>query len=148
VKSTDDLRTFQLFTKIGIIEQLSRNHLERNLPDGIKMSQFVVLNHLVRLDGDWSPARLASAFQVTKGAMTNTLQRLGKRGLVTIADDPEDGRAKLISITEAGAAMREKCVASVGLLLADISNLLSEKDMNSVLPILEKIRKFLDTQRS
>ena len=58
---------FRLLTEIGIIEQLARNQLERNLPDQLTMSQFVVLNHLVRLGGAWSPLRLAKAFQVTKG---------------------------------------------------------------------------------
>jgi DNA-binding MarR family transcriptional regulator len=62
---------FQFFTEIGIIEQLIRAKLERALPDGIKISQFSVLHHLTRLQGKWSPARLANAFQVTKAAMTN-----------------------------------------------------------------------------
>ena len=68
VEPAEDPPAFRLFTEIGIIEQLARNRLERGLPDGLKVSQFVVLNHLVRLGGEWSPARLANAFQVTKGA--------------------------------------------------------------------------------
>ena len=79
MEPTKDPISFRFFTEIGIIEQLARNRLERGLPDGLKISQFSVLNHLVRLGGEWSPARLARAFQVTKGAMTNTLQRLEKR---------------------------------------------------------------------
>jgi DNA-binding MarR family transcriptional regulator len=35
-------------------------------------SQFKVLNHLVRLGDGTTPAKLAKAFQITKGAMTNT----------------------------------------------------------------------------
>ena len=48
---------FRFFTEIGVIEQLTRAKLERVLPDGMKISQFTVLNHLVRLPGSWSPAR-------------------------------------------------------------------------------------------
>ena len=139
---------FQLFTEIGIIEQLARNRLERGLPDGLKVSQFVVLNHLVRLGGEWSPARLASAFQVTKGAMTNTLQRLEIRALVRIVADPRDWRAKLVTITDAGRDMRADCVASVSPFLADLSQALSDQDLAKALPVLEKIRKFLDAHRS
>ena len=148
VDPSEDPLAFRLFTEIGIIEQLARNRLERGLPDGLKFSQFVVLNHLVRLGGEWSPARLASAFQVTKGAMTNTLQRLEMRGLVRIVADPSDGRAKLVTITDAGRHMRADCVASVSPFLADLSQALSDKDLAKVLPVLEKIRKFLDAQRS
>lgn len=138
---------FQLFTEIAIIEQLSRNQFERSLPDGLKMSQFGVLNHLVRLEGQWSPVRLANAFQVTKGAMTNTLQRLEKRGLIDVKTDPEDGRGKQVSISKAGRDMRNRCVDGVGPLVTELSKQLSAKDMTSILPILEKLRKYLDQHR-
>ncbi len=139
---------FRLFMEIGIIEQLARNRLERALPDGLKVSQFTVLSHLVRLGGAWSPARLASAFQVTKGAMTNTLQRLEKRGLVEIQANPRDGRGKLVTITGAGREMRLRCVASVGPYLVDLSGEITDKEMHSTLPVLEKIRIYLDSHRS
>jgi DNA-binding MarR family transcriptional regulator len=145
---SEDPLAFRLFTEIGIIEQLARNRLERGLPDGLKVSQFIVLNHLVRLGGEWSPARLASAFQVTKGAMTNTLQRLEMRGLVRVVADPRDGRAKLVTITDAGRDMRADCVASVGPFLSDLSRMLLDKDLAKVLPVLEKVRKYLDAHRS
>jgi len=148
VDPTDDTSIFRLFSEIGIIEQLARNQLERTLPDGLKISQFSVLNHLVRLGGEWSPARLARAFQVTKGAMTNTVQRLEKRGLVKVTADPADGRGKLVSITEAGHDMRLQCVESVGPLLADLLTEVSDKDISTALPVLEKVRKYLDSHRS
>ena len=140
--------SFRFFTEIGIIEQLARNRLERGLPDGLKISQFSVLNHLVRLGGEWSPARLARAFQVTKGAMTNTLQRLEKRGLIRVLADPHDGRAKLVDLTEAGWEMRLRCVESISPLLADLSTELPDKEFASALPVLEKVRRYLDSHRS
>ncbi len=143
----EDPLAFRLFTEIGIIEQLARNRLERSLPDGLKVSQFGVLNHFARLGGEWSPVRLAKAFQVTKGAMTNTLQRLEKRGLVRVSPDPRDGRAKRVAITEAGREMRLRCVQSVGPLLADLASEVSDNDLASALPVLEKVRKYLDTHR-
>jgi len=138
---------YRLFTEIGIIEQLGRHRLERGLPDGLKVSQFAVLNHLVRLSGAWAPARLAAAFQVTKGAMTNTLNRLQTRGLVDVAADPDDGRAKLVTLTEAGREMHGHCLEGITPLFADMMAELSPKELASALPVLEKIRKFLDSNR-
>ena len=138
---------FRFFNEIGIIEQLARNRLERRLPDGLKMPQFIVLNHLVRLGGDWSPARLAAAFQLTKGAMTNTLQRLEARGLVKISADPRDGRGKLVGLTDAGRDMRERCVDSVGQLLEGLSREVSEQQIAPVMPVLETVRRYLDSHR-
>ena len=147
MEPTNDPPAFRLFTEIGIIEQLARNRLERGLPDGLKMAQFGVLNHLVRLGGQWSPARLASAFQVTKGAMTNTLQRLEKQELVLVEADPDDGRAKLVSLTEAGREMRARCVQSVGPLFSELSRELTDQDIAAALPVLERLRKYLDSHR-
>jgi len=151
MQPTKDLLAFRFFTEIGIIEQLARNQLEASLPDGIKMAQFVVLNHLVRLGdetGEWAPARLANALQVTKGAMTNTLQRLEKRQLVSITPDPHDGRGKLVEITSAGREMRLRCVSSITPFLTTLSKEVSERELASVLPVLEKVREYLDLQRS
>ncbi len=144
---TNDPKIVQLLTEVGIIEQLATNQLEQNLPDGLKVSQFAVLNHLVRLGGDWSPLRLANAMQVTKGAMTNTLQRLEKRGLVIILDDPKDGRKKFVNITDAGKEMREDCITNISPLLAELTNELSEAEISQALPLLTKLRTLLDSKR-
>lgn len=145
--ASDDPVAFRLFNEIGIIEQLARNRLEGVLPDGLKISQFSLLNHLVRLEGPHSPARLASAFQVTKGAMTNTLHRLEARQLITVSADPEDGRGKLVGITPAGEVMRARCIDALGPLLAEISGEFTAHEFETALPILEKIRRYLDTHR-
>ncbi len=98
----NDPVAFDFFTEIGIIAQLSQSRLQQALPGGLKLSHFTVLNHFARRGGEQSPAELARAFQVTKGAMTNTVQRLAARGLVAVRPDPRDGRAKLVSPTPAG----------------------------------------------
>ncbi len=146
-KKDRDPEIFQFFNEIGIIEQLARARLESALPDGLKISQFTLLNHFVRLQGEWSPARLAAAFQVTKAAMTNTLQRLESRGLVTIKADPNDGRAKLVSLSPAGRKVREQCLRDLLPLFEDMQSQFGDQDFSSALPFLGKVRKFLDEHR-
>ena len=142
-----DALLFRLFNEIGIIEQLARARFERSLPDGLKLSHFTVLNHFVRLGGERSPAELARAFQVTKGAMTNTLQRLEARGLVEISPDPHDGRAKRVRITPAGERTRAAAVAAVAPGFADLEKQISQEDIAAALPFLERIRSHLDRAR-
>ncbi len=144
---TADPLLFRFFNEVGIIDQLARARLEQALPDGLKMSQFVVLNHLVRLGGAWSPARLANAFQVTKGAITNSLQRLEARGLVKVVPDPRDGRGKLVSLTPAGRKTRGQCVAAIQPLLVEMQRTFGEKRFEEALPLLEEVRKYLDANR-
>ena len=73
---------FRLFNEIGIINQLASNRAERAMPHGLTMSQFTVLNHFSRGLPPKPPLELANAFQVTKGAMTNTLKQLEGKGFV------------------------------------------------------------------
>ena len=141
----NDPIVFQFFNEIGIIDQLARTRLERALPDGLKAPQFGVLNHFARLGGRRSPAELARAFQVTRGAMTNTLQRLEARGLVKISADPRDGRAKQVEITESGRRVREEAIAAVMPLVEGLSSTLDQRDLADVLPLLRKVRVALDS---
>jgi DNA-binding MarR family transcriptional regulator len=138
---------FRFFTEIAIIAQLSGTRLDRVLPEGMSRAQFGVLSHFVRLGGQWAPARLARAFQVTKGAMTNTLQRLEARGYVKIIDDPKDARAKLVEITDAGKRAREHAVRATGASLGELAGLIPQAEVRAALPFLENVRQRLDESR-
>tara|TARA_R110000764_G_C10793923_1_gene357988 strand:+ start:157 stop:606 length:450 start_codon:yes stop_codon:yes gene_type:complete len=138
---------FTLLNEIGIISQLSSARFERMLPHGLTVAQFSVLNHLVRLEGDWSPARLAAAFQVTKGTMTSTLQRLVAKGLISLEPDPSDGRAKHVKLTEAGGVAREAALAAAGPSLGELNAALSPAEIDALIPSLQKLRIWLDKHR-
>jgi len=146
-ETNQDPELFLFFTEIGIIEQLTRARLESVLPDNMKMSHFILLNHLVRLGGKWSPARLAAALQVTKAAITNTLNRLEARGLVEIEADPDDGRAKLVSLTATGKSRRDACVDTIQPLLAELQQKFGREVFADALPLLQALRTYLDQHR-
>ncbi|MCE2890439.1 MAG: MarR family winged helix-turn-helix transcriptional regulator [Hyphomonadaceae bacterium] len=139
---------FSFFNEIGIIDQLGRNRFERVLPEGLSIAGFSLLNHFVRLNkAQDTPSHLAKAFQVTKGAMTNTIHRLEALGLVTIVADPSDGRGKLISITEAGKAARYDAIARLAPSLQQLSGLIDPKELEALVPTLMKLRAILDANR-
>lgn len=144
---TNDPIAFEFFNEIGIIEQLARNRFERVLPAGVTLPQLNVLNHFVRLGGERSPAGLANAFEVTRQTMTNTLQRLEAAGLVTSRPDPADGRAKIIAITDAGRAMRQRCLEAQAPLLAELGDRLPEIELAALIPGLRQVRIVLDRAR-
>lgn len=139
---------FEFFNEIGIIDQLAGTILERALPAGMTRAQFAVLNHFVRLGHDErSPAQLASAFQVTRPTMTSTLSRLARDGLVAIRDDPADGRAKLVSLTPQGRAARDAAIIAVGTILPLLDGILDPGEVETILPILRRLRIALDAAR-
>jgi DNA-binding MarR family transcriptional regulator len=145
---TQDPLSFQLFNEIGIIDQLAGALLDKTLPKGMTRAQFGVLNHFVRLGHETSsPAQLASAFQVTRPTMTSTLARLNRRGLIAIRPDPADGRGKLVSITDEGRAMRDRCIAGIGDATAMLGDLANPAEISALLPVLRRIRIGLDIAR-
>jgi DNA-binding MarR family transcriptional regulator len=144
----EDPVTFRVFTEIGIISQLASTAFQRVLPEGMSMAGFSVLNHFVRLNKDGeTPTRLARAFQVTKGAMTNTLQRLEALGCVTIEPDPRDGRGKVVRITDAGRRMRENAIRTLRPRMRSVLEFVDFEELSAILPTLAKLRATLDMAR-
>jgi len=73
-----------LFSEILALEQLLRSRISKGLPKGMELSHFSVLNHLAHVGGERTPAQLAKTFNLTRGAMTNTLNKLEWAGRVTM----------------------------------------------------------------
>jgi DNA-binding MarR family transcriptional regulator len=140
-------QTFRLFREIGIISQLSESRLQAVLPHGLTAAQFSLLDHCVRLGDGWPPARLAAAFQVTRGTMTNTLQKLEVKGFIRIGPDPVDGRAKRVFLTERGREAREEGLAVLAPELTLIGQVLGSRQIAALLPALEKLRIWMDSHR-
>lgn len=142
-----DPTAFRVLNEIGIIAQLARARLEEAAGDSLSGAGFSVLNHLARLPGDWSPARLARAFQLTKGAMTNTLQRLEAAGLVRIAASPDDGRVKHVRLTRAGEKARNATLARLAPGMAALAGAFPAAYFADLLPRLASLRAYLDAAR-
>ncbi len=71
---------------------------------GVEPWEFDVLAALRRAGAPYelSPGRLVRETLVTSGTMTNRVDRLAARGLVTRLPDPEDRRGVLVRLTDAG----------------------------------------------
>ena len=146
-EKSQDLLFFKVFNEIAIINQLGSAAFEKSLPDGLKISQFGVLNHFIRVGDGSTPLQLATAFQVTKGAMTNTLKRLLDRDLITISPDPDDGRCKRVFITKKGRETREHCIQQMAPVVEILKKNFSRNDFESAIPFLKKLRELLDNER-
>jgi DNA-binding MarR family transcriptional regulator len=133
-----------LFSELLIADQLARSRIARVLPRGMELSQFSVLNHLAGVGEERSPAQLARAFHVTRGAMTNTLTKLEWAGHVHIRPDWDDARRKLIAISPSGFAARNAAVQAITPLIADIVQALGAEKLRVALPILRDLRKELE----
>ena len=80
-----DMNLLILLSEIATIEQLARNKLDNALPKDLNISSFSVLNHFSGSRAEKTPLQLARSFHVTKGAMTNTLNKLENRDIYMFA---------------------------------------------------------------
>ncbi len=139
--------TFQFFNEIGIIQQLSTTAFNRKMPDGLHVSHFAILNHLMRLGDGKTPQSISDAFQVTKGTMTHTLGALSKRNLIAIQPHPSDGRSKLVFLTDAGRSFHKDAIESLNPLIDLLSRNVDLDTITRMLPDLQAIRETLDNNR-
>lgn len=143
MRAVDDPITFTVLTEVRAIEQLIEQRLRRALPGGLELSHFAVLNHFSHLGGEKSPAQLARAFQLTKGAMTNTIQRLVAAGHVRVRADEKDKRRKLVSLTEKGMETRNRAIGALAPIFAEITEGVGAEKLRGALPALRDLRLFL-----
>ena len=134
-----------LLTEIGIAAQLVDACFERVRPGGLNQAQFTVLHHLARQNlAESTPSKLARAFQLSKGALTNTLQKLEARGLVSLAPDPDDGRGKIVRPTAAGLAARDAALAELTPAYSALLEDMPTADLEAAFPLVRKLRLVLE----
>lgn len=138
---------FQFFNEVGIIQQLGTALFNKRLPEGLHVSHFSILNHMVRLGDGRTPLVLADAFQVTKGTMTHTLAGLSKRGLIRLEPNASDGRSKLVFLTDAGRDFHKDAIESLSPVFAMLEEKIDFEKLIEVLPLLQEVREVLDSNR-
>ncbi|MEP1588393.1 MAG: MarR family winged helix-turn-helix transcriptional regulator [Tateyamaria sp.] len=129
-----------LFSEVLAADQMVRYRLGRVLPKGMEISHFSVLNHLVWHDTERSPAQLAETFNVTRGAMTNTLSRLEWAGHIHIRPDWDDARRKMVAISPAGRRARDQALSAIAPMISEVIDTLGEDRVRETLPILRQLR--------
>lgn len=140
--SDDDLAT-SLFGEILMVDQLARNRVTKALPKGMELSHFTVLNHLAHIADERTPAQLARNFHLTRGAMTNTLQKLEWAGWVHIRPDWDDARRKLVTISPAGRRARDMALSAISPLINGSLRDIGPDRVRTILPVLRELRQNL-----
>lgn len=135
-----------LFSEILMAEQMMKSRLSRVLPKGMELSHFMLLNLLANQTNEKSPGQLARMFQLTKGAMSNTLNKLEGYGYIHIRPDWDDARRKRVMISDSGLLARLDAIRLIQPIFEDVINKLGSKKVKSALPFLRELRQALDVE--
>ncbi|AUQ49061.1 transcriptional regulator, MarR family [Phaeobacter inhibens] len=137
--------TFDQNTSAGyLINQLARlafEGLRREIePLGIVPGQFPALLALWQRDGQ-TQRELVAKTDVEQATMANTLNRMERDGLIVRQAHPEDGRARVIYLTEKAKTIRDQAYRAAGdvngAMLAD----LSEVERRTFIDLLQRVVK-------
>ena len=142
-----DVNLLILLSEIGTIEQLARNKLDNALPKDLNISSFSVLNHFSGSRAEKTPLQLARSFHVTKGAMTNTLNKLEKQGYIHVRPDWNDARKKCVSISQSGIDARNKAMKSIKPILDEIIQKTNHMTKKSLLGDLRNFREAIENDK-
>ena len=130
-----------LFGEILALDQLVRNRLAKVLPKGMELSHFSVLNQLSHTKNERTPAQIAKSFRVTRGAITNTLNKLELSGYIHVRPDWDDARRKMVSISPAGIVARNNALAAVTPVINELISEMGEERLKAIVPILRDLRQ-------
>src|ERR1700722_11118039 len=144
------------------MEQSSRVASREDIAEGLEQAAILVVRHLsdraalnltasmvldtLNLEVSVRGTRLAAAAGIGQPSMTELVQRLERQRLVTRVDDPEDGRAALVTITDAGRAPLDDQRRGRRDQLAELLTALPAEDaatlalaMHAALPIIRQL---------
>ena len=132
---------------VGIAEALrvGASVMIRHLARGSSLTSRNVLAALAT-EGPSRLTALATATGIAQPAMTQLIGRLERQGLVIRLTDPEDARATLVAITDAGRALRAEQHQTAHERMAELLNTLSADDqaalalaMRVAMPLLQQL---------
>jgi DNA-binding MarR family transcriptional regulator len=144
------------------MEQSSRSASREDIAEGLEQAAILVVRHMsdraalnlttsmvldtLNREGPVRVTTLAAAAGIGQPSMTELVQRLERQRLVTRVDDPEDGRAALVTITDAGRVPLDDQRRNRRDLLAQLLTALPPEDeatltlaMHVALPIIGRL---------
>jgi DNA-binding MarR family transcriptional regulator len=110
---------------------------------GMSLSRSKILSEL-HLQGPLNQRALATTFSLAPRTVTELIDTLERDGLVERRTDPDDRRARHISLTPAGEQARIQSVAIRGRIIQRVMGPLSDEHLDAVFTALQQVAKELD----
>lgn len=142
-----DLAPMQVLSRVTrLCRQLDSARRSAFTQHGVEPWEFEVLAALRRAGPPYqlSPGRLLRETLVTSGTMTNRIDRLEQRGLVTRLPDPHDRRGVLVRLTERGRGTVDGALASLLEHERSLLAALDEGDQRTLSTLLRRLSVSLE----
>ncbi|MFA7480160.1 MAG: MarR family transcriptional regulator [Vulcanimicrobiota bacterium] len=143
-----DLCGFEIGARIVVLD----HHIEARTNRFLAQYQlhnwgFDVLAALLRSGPPYSltPTGLMRSCFLSSGAVTNRLDRLEKRDLITRNGDTKDRRCVKVTLTEAGLELAREAIQRRLEYMNEVYSVLSEAERKTTVGLLRKLLRHLET---
>ena len=87
------------------------------------------------------PTDLYQLLAITSGAVTYTINLLARQGLVEMTDDPEDGRSRLVGLTQRGLAVANAATSRSIAIMARLEEDMTPQDRLDTIECLMRLAR-------
>lgn len=144
----DNLNSMESIGRIKRLEMILAKRLSDNFQKNhhLAMWEFDVMATLRRAGEPYclSPTVLFDSMMISSGAMTNRLQQLERKLLITRVDNSEDKRSRLVRLSEKGLHIINQAAESHIALETELLSGLTHDELTILNVLLKKVEKFLD----
>ena len=140
---------FRIVNWIGIIDQLTSTKM-RQLLEGtaVPPPQFILLNHFSHNPKEGKTVSgVAWAMQQPQPGITKTIAKMLSKNFLRAEENPEDGRSKILYITEEGLAAHATAKARLEEGMKDTFDGWREWEKKDFFEFLDRLKVYLDENR-
>lgn len=134
---------YTLLTCARLFDALAHGQMNRHAGKVVAPPGLVRLVPYLNFDGI-RPSELARLTDVSKQAVSQTLAPLVEQGLVEYIDDPKDGRARMIRLTQKGGETFVHALASLKQLEKALADRIGAKKLADLFEALKTIQPVLE----
>lgn len=144
MRTDDSTALFKFFRSITHISQTMTLRAERQLPDGLTIPQFELIDLLKARASPVLPMEAAITMNLTRGAVSNLIKQLEKKNLLEVMANPDDGRSKRITLSDQGQKSHRDCMIALSEVTTNILQVFSGQKFAAVQNMLDEFSDWLD----
>lgn len=125
---------------INVISNRIKRLADENLVnENVTVEQVKVMSMIYHSGGTVSQKEIEVAFGIRRSTVTSAMQILEKKGYIERKANPEDSRAKLVTLTEAGQEKNEKLISFIDVLEGKLLEGLCDEEQDTLRVLLLKV---------
>jgi DNA-binding MarR family transcriptional regulator len=133
---------YRLDDQVGfLLRRVNQRHVAifaQHIEKGVTPTRWATLSKLYE-EGPTTQNRLGRLTAMDAATIKGVVDRLIKRHLIETRADPEDGRRRVVALTEAGQALVERSLAHASLVSRKTLEPLSSREQTVLMELLRKL---------